>query len=72
MLRGEAYFQNHSVALFYNTNSKNKVLRCMTAIMSPSYSEKMPKVLAPKDNNIFFKRTARLEYKKIKGERAPF
>ena len=50
VLKGEAYFENRSVPLFYNTSSKNKVLRYLTAIMSPSYSEKIPKVLSPKYN----------------------
>ena len=48
VLKGEAYFENHSVPLFYNTSSKNKVLRYLTAIMSPSYCENISKVLAPK------------------------
>ena len=50
VLKGEAYFENRSVPLFYNTSSKNKVLRYLTAIMNPPYCEKISKVLAPKNN----------------------
>ena len=59
VLKGEAYFENRSVPLFYNTSSKNKVLRYLTAIMSPSYCEKIPKVLAPKDNIVKKKKKKR-------------
>lgn len=35
---------------FYNTSSKNRVLKYLTAIMSPCYCEKRSKVWSPKDN----------------------
>lgn len=70
-VRGETYFQHHFVALFYDTSSKNKVLKSLTAITCPSYFEKMPKVLAPKDN-VLKKGQPGQECKKIRGEKTPF
>lgn len=71
VLKGEAYFENCSVPLFYNTSSKNKVLRYLTAIMSPSYCEKISKVLAPKNNIVKKKkkRTSRVKIEEDKRER---